>query len=172
VANQFLSEQVVADALFPFRQNRAEVTFGNLLTLPAGNGLLYVQPVFVRAQGGESFPTLRRVLVSFGNEVAAGTTLAESLADLFGAPAPETPDEPDAPDAPEDEPTASPSPTQTPTAPSAPAPDVAAAVQAATQAFEDGQAALTRQDFAAYGEAQTRLKAALDRLAELEAANG
>ncbi|MBW3647048.1 MAG: UPF0182 family protein, partial [Actinobacteria bacterium] len=49
VANQFLSEQVVADALFPFRQNRAEVTFGNLLTLPAGDGLLYVQPVFVRA---------------------------------------------------------------------------------------------------------------------------
>ena len=39
----------------------------NLLTLPAGNGLLYVQPVFVRAQGGESFPTLQRVLVSYGN---------------------------------------------------------------------------------------------------------
>ena len=168
VANQFLSAQVVADALFPFRQNRAEVTFGNLLTLPAGNGLLYVQPVFVRAQGGESFPTLQRVLVSFGNEVAAGTTLAESLADLFGAPAPETPDEPEAPD--EGEAPASPGPA--PPAPAAPAPDVAAAVQAATQAFEDGQAALTRQDFAAYGEAQARLKAALDRLAELEAAGG
>ena len=166
VANQFLSEQVVADELFPFRQNRAEVTFGNLLTLPAGSGLLYVQPVFVRAQGGESFPTLQRVLVSFGNEVAAGTTLAESLADLFGAPAPDEPDEPDEPDTPEE-----PAPTATPS-PTAPAPDIAAAVQEATQAFEDGQAALTRQDFAAYGEAQARLKRALDRLAELEAAGG
>jgi uncharacterized membrane protein (UPF0182 family) len=95
VANQFLSEQVVADALFPFRQNRAEVIFGNLLTLPAGQGLLYVQPVFVRAQGGESFPTLQRVLVSYGNEVAANTTLARSLADLFGAPSPDTPQPPD-----------------------------------------------------------------------------
>ncbi|MBC7373110.1 MAG: UPF0182 family protein, partial [Frankiales bacterium] len=85
VANQFVSEQVVADALFPFRQNRATVTFGNLLTLPAGGGLLYVQPVFVRAQGGESFPTLQRVLVSYGNQVAANTTLAGSLRDLFGA---------------------------------------------------------------------------------------
>ncbi|MCW2681465.1 MAG: hypothetical protein JWM62_2866, partial [Frankiales bacterium] len=95
VANQFLSEQVVADALFPFRQNRAEVTFGNLLTIPAGQGLLYVQPVFVRAQGGESFPTLQRVLVSYGNEVAANTTLARSLADLFGtAPPAEEPDRP------------------------------------------------------------------------------
>ncbi len=167
VANQFLSEQVVADALFPFRQNRAEVTFGNLLTLPAGNGLLYVQPVFVRAQGGESFPTLQRVLVSFGNEVAAGTTLAESLADLFGAPIPEEqgtggdadPDTPPIEDVVPD--------------PATPPPaDIGAAVQAATQAFQDGQAALARQDFAGYGEAQQRLQAALQSLAELEAAGG
>jgi uncharacterized membrane protein (UPF0182 family) len=102
VANQFLSEQVVADALFPFRQNRADVIFGNLLTLPAGQGLLYVQPVFVRAQGGESFPTLQRVLVSYGNEVAANTTLARSLADLFGAPPPRRgPDRPPADRTPE-----------------------------------------------------------------------
>jgi uncharacterized protein len=170
VANQFLSEQVVAESLFPFRQNRAEVTFGNLLTLPAGEGLLYVQPVFVRAQGGESFPTLQRVLVSFGNEVAAGTTLAASLADLFGAPAPEVPDEPDEPETPA-EPGETPT-TPTPPPPAAPPADLAAAVQAATQAFEDGQAALTRQDFAAYGAAQDRLEAALQRLAELEAQGG
>jgi uncharacterized membrane protein (UPF0182 family) len=50
--------------------------------------------VYVRAAGGESFPTLQRVLVSYGNEVAANTTLARSLADLFGAPAPGDPDEP------------------------------------------------------------------------------
>jgi uncharacterized membrane protein (UPF0182 family) len=165
VANQFLSEQVVAESLFPFRQNRAEVTFGNLLTLPAGNGLLYVQPVFVRAQGGESFPTLQRVLVSFGNEVAAGTTLAESLADLFGAPVPDDPDDPDEPTEPDQ--------AETPTTPPATPPaDIGAAVQAATQAFQDGQAALARQDFAGYGEAQERLEAALQQLAELEAAGG
>jgi uncharacterized membrane protein (UPF0182 family) len=169
VANQFLSEQVVADALFPFRQNRAEVTFGNLLTLPAGSGLLYVQPVFVRAQGGESFPTLQRVLVSFGNEVSAGTTLTESLALLFGAPVPEELDEPDTPGepgTPEETPAPEP-PADMP--PGTPAPDIASAIQQATQAFEDGQAALARQDFAAYGEAQQRLQAALQRLAELEA---
>ena len=160
VANQFLSEQVVADALFPFRQNRAEVTFGNLLTLPAGNGLLYVQPVFVRAQGGESFPTLQRVLVSYGNEVAANTTLARSLADLFGAPAPEEPEEPATPGTPP--PTGSPSPT--PTAP-APSGDVAALIAEADAAFRAGQEALRANDFAAYGEAQERLRAALDRLA-------
>jgi len=158
VANQFLSEQVVADALFPFRQNRAEVTFGNLLTLPAGNGLLYVQPVFVRAQGGESFPTLQRVLVSYGNEVAANTTLANSLADLFGAPEPEPDPEPTEPETPDEQP--SPSPTAAP-----PAGDVASLIAEADAAFRAGQEALREGDFAAYGAAQERLRAALDRLA-------
>jgi uncharacterized membrane protein (UPF0182 family) len=165
VANQFVSEQVVAESLFPFRQNRAEVTFGNLLTLPAGQGLLYVQPVYVRAQGGESFPTLQRVLVSYGNEVAANTTLARSLADLFGEPAP-PPVEPDEPgEAPD--PGASPDPSQTAEPPPV-AGDVASLVAEATEAFEEGQAALREGDFAAYGRAQERLGAALERLAAAE----
>ena len=167
VANQFVSEQVVAESLFPFRQNRADVTFGNLLTLPAGQGLLYVQPVYVRAAGGESFPTLQRVLVSYGNEVAANTTLARSLADLFGAPAPGGTDE-----TPAEEPTQTPTGTASPSpGPAAPpvAGDVASLVAEAADAFEDGQAALRENDFAAYGQAQERLRTALDRL---EAAGG
>ena len=164
VANQFLSEQVVADALFPFRQNRAEVIFGNLLTIPAGQGLLYVQPVYVRAQGGESFPTLQRVLVSYGNEVAAGTTLAASLSDLFGAPV----SEPDTPSTPPPSGTPTPTPTATPPAPSAG--DVAGLIAEAADAFEDGQAALRANDFAAYGQAQERLRVALGQLAAAEGA--
>ena len=169
VANQFVSEQVVAESLFPFRQNRATVTFGNLLTLPAGQGLLYVQPVYVRAQGGESFPTLQRVLVSYGNEVAANTTLARSLADLFGAPAPEEPDEPTG------EPTTTPpgtaSPSPAPSAPAVPG-DVASLVAEAADAFEDGQEALRNNDFAAYGQAQDRLRTALERLEAAGAGGG
>ena len=168
VANQFVSEQVVAESLFPFRQNRAEVTFGNLLTLPAGQGLLYVQPVYVRAQGGESFPTLQRVLVSYGNEVAANTSLARSLADLFGAPAPTTPDEtPGTGGEPTPPPTETASPSPGPTGAPADA-DVAALIAEATAAFEAGQAALRANDFAAYGQAQERLRVALERLAAAE----
>lgn len=157
VANQFVSEQVVAESLFPFRQNRATVTFGNLLTIPAGRGLLYVQPVFVRAQGGESFPTLQRVLVSYGNEVAANTTLAQSLADLFGTQAPDV-EEPDTEPTPQ--PGASPSPQPSITG------DVASLIAQAAEAFEQGQDALRRGDFTAYGQAQDRLEQILERLAE------
>ncbi len=160
VANQFLSDPGVADSLFRFRQNGATVTFGNLLTVPVGQGLLYVQPVFVRAQGGESFPTLERVLVSFGNEVAANTTLAGSLADLFGAPAPGASATP----TPRPSGSASPSP-----APTAAAGDVASLIREADAAFRAGEEALRRGDLRAYADAQDRLRTALSRLA---AANG
>ena len=160
VANQFVSEQVVAESLFPFRQNRATVTFGNLLTIPAGRGLLYVQPVFVRAAGGESFPTLQRVLVAYGNEVAANVTLEESLQDLFGA------DVPDEVPTPQPSPGGSPEPT-----PSPGAGDLASLIAEADAAFRAGQEALRRGDFAAYGAAQDRLQRALERLASQSGAS-
>ena len=50
-----------------------------------------------------------------------------------------------------------------------PATDLAIAITAAQSAYDDGQAALARGDFAAYGEAQDRLKAALDAIAAAEA---
>ena len=121
-----------------------------------------MQPVYVRAAGGESFPTLQRVLVSYGNEVAANTTLARSLADLFGAPAPGGTDEPPA-EGPTPTPTGTASPSAGPSAPPV-AGDVASLVAEAADAFEDGQAALRENDFTAYGQAQERLRTALDRL--------
>jgi hypothetical protein len=99
--------------------------------------------------------------------VAANTTLARSLADLFGAPAPEEPDEQTG-EEPTPTPTGTASPSPSPTGPAVPG-DVASLVAEAADAFEDGQAALRNNDFAAYGQAQERLRTALDRL---EAAGG
>ena len=56
---------------------------GNLLTIPVGGGLLYVQPVYVQSTSGSSYPLLRKVLTSFGTEVAFEDTLDQSLNALF-----------------------------------------------------------------------------------------
>ena len=164
VANLFLTDPSVAEELFRFRRNNADVSFGNLLTLPQAGGLLYVQPVYVQAQGGQGFPTLQQVLVAYGNDVAAAPTLSAALQELLDgapstgpAPAETTPP-----------PTAPPTPGPTPTPPA----DLAAAIAQADQAFRDGQAAFGRGDFAAYGQAQQRLQAALARLTQLQGRDG
>jgi uncharacterized membrane protein (UPF0182 family) len=80
IANQFSSDRGVTQALLQFRQSDADVKNGNLLTLPVGGGLLYVQPVYIRRQAAEgTYPVLQFVAASFGKDVGFGQTLDEAL---------------------------------------------------------------------------------------------
>ena len=80
------TNETVASRLRPFlNQGAASATFGNLLTLPLGGGLLYVTPVYTQRQGSSgSYPVLRFVVVRFGQEVGIGDTLKEALDQVFG----------------------------------------------------------------------------------------
>ena len=84
VQAQFDSDAEVGQQLNLLRQGQTEVISGNLLTLPVGGGLLYVQPVYVRSTGETSYPLLRKILVSFGDRIAFEDTLDEALDSLFG----------------------------------------------------------------------------------------
>jgi len=84
VQAQFDSDAEVGQQLNLLRQGQTEVISGNLLTLPVGGGLLYVQPVYVRSTGDTSYPLLRKILVSFGDKIAFEETLDEALDSLFG----------------------------------------------------------------------------------------
>ena len=85
IANQFNSDDAIATRLRSFTQSNARVRYGNLLTLPVGGGLLYVQPLYtLRSGGAASYPQLEFVLVSFGQDVGIGSTLNEALDDVLG----------------------------------------------------------------------------------------
>ncbi len=85
VQNSFTTDDKVTGLLNILRQgDSSRVISGNLLTLPVGGGLLYVQPVYVQAASDTSFPILRKVLVSFGDQIAFEDTLDAALDDLFG----------------------------------------------------------------------------------------
>jgi uncharacterized protein len=85
IANQFSSDRGVTQALLQFRQSDAQVQNGNLLTLPVGDGLLYVQPVYIRRSAAEgTYPVLQFVAASFGQDVGFGQTLDEALRVALG----------------------------------------------------------------------------------------
>ena len=85
VASNFEAKPEVATSLSLLRQGGADVVLGNLLTLPVGKGLLYVQPVYVRATGNTAaYPLLQRVLVSFGDQIGFSETLQGALDQVFG----------------------------------------------------------------------------------------
>ncbi|APX32315.1 hypothetical protein BH708_05785 [Brachybacterium sp. P6-10-X1] len=83
----FNSEPNVSQALNLLQSGNSEVINGNLLTLPVGGGLLYVQPVYLQSSasgGGTQYPLLQMVLVSFGDKIGFAPTLDEALDLVFG----------------------------------------------------------------------------------------
>ncbi len=144
IASNFEAKPEVANTLSLLRQGGSDVVLGNLLTLPVGGGLLYVQPVYVRATSNNSaYPLLQKVLVSFGDVIGFDSSLKGALDQVFGGNSGTSTATPSAP---------------TTTNSSA---DLSSALANAKQAIADGQAALAKGDFAAYGRAQDRLKAAI-----------
>jgi uncharacterized membrane protein (UPF0182 family) len=144
VASNFEAKPEVANSLSLLRRGGSDVVLGNLLTLPVGGGLLYVQPVYVRATANSAaYPLLQKVLVSFGDQIGYGDTLKGALDQVFGGNSGTT--------------SASGSTTTTGTTNNS----LASALASAKQALADGQAALANGDFAAYGLAQDRLKSAI-----------
>src|SRR6185436_451331 len=56
---------------------------GDLLVIPIEEALMYVQPIYLRAEGGR-IPELKRVVVAYQNRVVMRETLEEGLAEMFG----------------------------------------------------------------------------------------
>jgi hypothetical protein len=144
------------------RQSGKTLTFGNLLTLPVGQGLLYVQPMYVQAsKEGGSFPQIKATVAVFGKQVAWGETLSQALDGLFGGNAGATAADAGA--------GSGGGVVTTPgTGTGGDASAYAAAIAAIQQAYDEGQAALRRGDLAGYATAQDKLKAAIAAAAALE----
>ncbi|WP_347756743.1 UPF0182 family protein [Agrococcus sp. ProA11] len=164
VQNRFDTDDQVSRELNLLRQGASEVRNGNLLTLPVGGGLLYVQPVYLESTGATSYPVLRKILVSFGDDIAFEDTLDEALDALFGGDSgAEAGDSGVDPAAPGDEPGEEPAPEGSLQA------RLDAAVQAAGAALQERQAAYAENDLVAAAEADERLTAALADAIELSA---
>ena len=65
-----------------WNQLGSRVILGNLLVIPLEDSLLYVEPLYIRAQNGQ-LPELQRVLASYGDRTVMGDDLESTLAALF-----------------------------------------------------------------------------------------
>jgi uncharacterized membrane protein (UPF0182 family) len=163
VQNAFLTNNQVRPDLTLFNSENSRAVFGNLLTLPIGNaGLLYVEPLYVRGSGENSFPLLQKVLVNFGDRIGYANTLSEALDQVFGAGAGESAtDSDDIADTVEDDAERTPEPEPTPPVPGGGATleQAVADINAALSALERAQRS---GDFAAQGQALEDLQTAVE----------
>jgi uncharacterized membrane protein (UPF0182 family) len=65
-----------------WNQMGSRVIRGNLLVIPIENSILYISPLYLRAEQGH-LPELKRVIAAYGEHVVMKETLAEALSALF-----------------------------------------------------------------------------------------
>lgn len=135
-------------------QRGSDVIRGNLLVIPVGEALMYVEPLYLRAETSE-LPELKRVIVSSGGDVAWAETFAGALENLLGMPVLASTEPAAAPEA------------GVGTATSGATPDVAALVSSAQNHWDAAQEALRAGDWATYGEEMNALQADLTELVGL-----
>jgi hypothetical protein len=159
IAARILQEPEISAQITLWNQSGSRVIGGNLLVIPLDESVIYVQPLYLQATGTSgSLPELKRVIVASNERVVMRPSLDQALEALVaedGEPSIETPTVPT-----EEEPP----PIQTGDE------DIAALSQQALDAYQAGQEALQRGDWATYGEQQAILADLLARLAAATAA--
>jgi uncharacterized protein len=146
IVNRINQDTDISRQISLWDQRGSEVIRGNLLVIPIEESLIYVQPLYLRAEGGR-IPEMKRVVVAHENQVVMEETLEAGLARLFGGAV-------------------------GPAAPAAASPGVARpstgrAVDLAGRAAELYQRAVEAQrkgDWAGYGEALSQLGEVLRQL--------
>lgn len=73
----------ISQLLSLWSQRGSRVIRGNLLIIPIDDSILYVEPIYLQAESSE-LPEMKRIVVSYGNELEMATTLDQALAQIFG----------------------------------------------------------------------------------------
>ena len=168
VQNSFNTDPKVSTELNILDQRGTKVISGNLLTLPVGGGLLYVQPVYIEASSGTRFPLLQKVLVTFGDEIAFEDTLDAALDSLFGGNSGASAGDGDVKGETTTDGEAEPGTDADADADTKAPASKADALREMSKALSDRDAAMKAGDWAAYGEADERLRKALDEALSAE----
>jgi hypothetical protein len=82
IADRINQDTDISRELTLWDQRGSEVIKGELLVIPIEEALVYVEPIYLRAQGGQ-IPELKRVVVAFQDRVVMSETFETGLAQLF-----------------------------------------------------------------------------------------
>ena len=151
-------DQVISPQISLWNQRGSEVIQGTLMVIPIEESLIYVRPLYLRAQAGR-IPELTRVIVAYQNRIVMERTLDQAIDRLFGDGARG------------EKPTAVTSTEATPAGTAPPVPpstgDASTFERMASEARDTYQRALDAQragDWAKYGEEIKRLGELLERM--------
>lgn len=144
----FNSTPAISNINRQYQNGQSDILVGNLLVIPIGQSVMYVEPLYLRSRtpGITGVPRLFRVVLALNDKVVVGETFRQALDELFGEGSTVAPESSPAIAAPSGK--EKPKPT----------------VQEALGLLDKADSALRNGDFAAYGALQKQARAELKAL--------
>jgi uncharacterized membrane protein (UPF0182 family) len=76
-------DTTISQQLSLWNKNGSTVQFGDTMIVPIKNSLLYVEPMYLRANGKDSIPEMKRVIVSYGDKMVLAQSIDDALNQIF-----------------------------------------------------------------------------------------
>lgn len=142
IENRIDADADISKELSLWDQGGSTVLRGNVLVIPIGDSIIYVEPVYITTSNNAAVPEVKRVIVAYGDKVIMKPSLKECFDALFGQAEENTPEAP-------------------------PKEDIQSAYTDATsviEAYDKMHQAMQNGDWSAFGSAMNELDAAVDAL--------
>ena len=83
IENRIDQRSDISERFSLWDQGGSTVIRGNLMVIPIENSILYVEPIYLSAEGGQSLPEVKQVIVAYGDRIVMHPTLEEGLNAIF-----------------------------------------------------------------------------------------
>ena len=76
-------DTTISKELSLWNKGDSQVQFGDTIIVPINNSLLYIEPMYLRASGKNSIPEMKRVIVSYGDNIILAENIEGALEQMF-----------------------------------------------------------------------------------------
>ena len=76
-------DTIISKELSLWNTQGSQVQFGETLIIPIKSSLLYVEPMYLRANGEKSIPEMKKVIVSYGDKMILANNIESALQQMF-----------------------------------------------------------------------------------------
>lgn len=83
---RFSNNDVISKDLSLWDSRGSQVLRGHILTIPIESSILYVEPLYIRADSESAIPEVKRIIVGYNDKVVMEETLDKALEKIFGKP--------------------------------------------------------------------------------------
>jgi uncharacterized protein len=76
-------DTTISQEITLWNKEGSSVVYGDTIILPIKNSLLYIEPLYLRSNGKNAIPEMKRVIMMYGDKIISASTIDEALSKIF-----------------------------------------------------------------------------------------